>query len=90
LRGGQFTYLQQPDGYEFNLDHVRWTEDLEVSGSIRWRTASGKVLADVTLRRNGRNVGDLDFAWDDVEVDAIASISGTINGKRVRAQRLAP
>ena len=90
LRGGQFTYLQQPDGYEFNLDHVRWTEDVEVSGSIRWRTASGEVLADVTLRRNGRNVGDLDFAWDDVEVDAIASISGTINGKRVRAERLAP
>jgi hypothetical protein len=38
----------------------------------------------------GKNVGNLNFAWDDVEVNAIASISGTINGKRVKAQRLAP
>jgi hypothetical protein len=90
LRGGQFTYLQQPDGYEFNLDRVRWTEDLEVSGTIRWRTASGKVSADVTLRHNGKDVGDLALAWNDVEVDAIASLSGVINGKRVSAQRLAP
>jgi hypothetical protein len=69
---------------------VQWTQDLEVSGTIRWRTASGKVAADVTLRQKGKNVGNLNFAWDDVEVNAIASISGTINGKRVKAQRLAP
>jgi hypothetical protein len=90
LRGGQFTYLQQPDGYEFSLDRVRWAEDLEVSGTIRWRTASGKVSADVTLRHGGKNVGDIDLAWNDVEVNAIASMSGEINGRRVKAQRLAP
>jgi pimeloyl-ACP methyl ester carboxylesterase len=90
LRGGEFTYLQQPDGYEFDLDRVRWTEDLEVSGTIRWHTASGKVSADVTLRRYGKNIGNLNFAWNDVEVNALASIGGTINGNRVKAQRLAP
>ena len=90
LRGGQFTYLQQPYGYEFELDHVRWTDDLEVSGTLRWRTASGKVSATVTLRQHGKNVGNLNFAWNDIEVDAIASISGVIHGKPVRAQHLAP
>jgi hypothetical protein len=90
LRGGQFTYLQQSYGYEFELDRVRWTDDLEVSGTLRWRTASGKLSSDVTLRQKGKDVGNLNFVWNDVEVNAIASISGVINGKPVKAQRLAP
>jgi pimeloyl-ACP methyl ester carboxylesterase len=90
LRGGQFTYLQQPYGYQFDLDHVKWTEDLEVTGTIRWYTASGDVSADVKLRQGGKNIGNLNFAWNDVDVNAIASITGTINGDRVQAKRIAP
>ena len=90
LRGGQFTYLQQSYGYQFDLDHVRWTEDLEVTGTIRWYTASGDVSADVKLRQNGKNIGHLNFVWNDVDVNAIASITGTINGDRVQAKRIAP
>ena len=90
LRGGAFTYLQQPYGYEFELDHVQWTEDLEVTGTIRWYTASGDVSAGVRLSQNGKNLGNLDFAWNDVDVNAIASITGMINGHRVRAKRIAP
>jgi pimeloyl-ACP methyl ester carboxylesterase len=90
LRGGEFTYLQQPYGYEFNLDHVRWTEDLQVTGTIRWYTGSGDVFADVKLSQNGKNIGKLDFAWNDVDENAIASITGTVNGDRVKARRVAP
>jgi hypothetical protein len=90
LRGGQFTYLQQSYGYQFDLDHVKWTEDLEVTGTVHWYTASGYVSADVKLRQNGKSIGNLNFAWNDVEVNAIASIRGTVNGDRVRAQRIAP
>jgi len=90
LRGGQFTYVQQSYGYQFDLDHVQWTEDLEISGRIRWYTASGDVAADVKLRQNGKNIGNLNFAWNDVDVNAIASITGTINGDRVQAKRIAP
>ncbi len=90
LRGGQFTYVQESYGYQFDLDHVQWTGDLEVTGTIHWYTATGDVSADVKLRQNGKNVGNLSFAWNDVAVNAIASITGTINGDRVRAQRIAP
>ena len=90
LRGGEFTYLQQSYGYQFDLDHVKWTEDLEVTGTIYWYTASGDVSADVKLRQNGKYIGNLNFAWNDVAVSAIASITGTINGDRVKAQRIAP
>jgi pimeloyl-ACP methyl ester carboxylesterase len=90
LRGGEFTYLQQSYGYQFDLDHVQWTEDLEVTGTIYWYTASGDVSADVKLSQNGKYIGNLSFAWNDVAVNAIASITGTINGDPVRAQRIAP
>ncbi len=90
LRGGQFTYVQQSYGYEFDLDHVQWTADLQVTGTIRWATASSDVAADVTLRQSGKNIGNLSFTWNDADVNAIAAISGTINGDRVKAQRIAP
>ena len=90
LRGGQFTYFQQPYGYEFDLDHVQWTEDLRVTGMIRWDTALGDVSADVNLLQGGKNLGNLNFTWNDVDVNASASITGSINGDRVKAQRIAP
>ncbi len=90
LRGGSFTYVQESDGYTFTLDSVRWTDDLEVSGSLRWLTASGDVVAGATLRRNGQVIGRLQFAWNDIQVDATVSLYGTLHGKRVHAQRIAP
>jgi len=90
LRGGEFTYAQESYGYKFDLDHVQWTEDLQVTGTIRWYTASGDVSADVNLRQGGKNIGKLNFAWNDVEVNAIASVTGTIDGSSVKAARIAP
>ena len=90
LRGGKFSYTQEDYGYQFTLDHVQWTEDLQVTGTIIWKTASGDVTADVKLRQAGKNIGNLSFSWNDVAVNALASISGKINGDQVQAQRIAP
>ena len=61
-----------------------------MSGTILWYTATGDVTADVKLRYGGKNIGNLSFAWNDVEVNAIASITGKINGHLVQAKRIAP
>jgi pimeloyl-ACP methyl ester carboxylesterase len=90
LRGGQFSYTQEDYGYQFTLDHVQWTEDLQVTGTITWDTASGNVTAAVNLRQAGKNIGNLNFAWNDVAVNTLASITGKINGDQVKAQRIAP
>jgi len=90
LRGGEFTYTLQPDGYTFELDHVQWTQDLQVSGTMRWILKSGDVSANVRLLQNGKNVGHLDIAWNDVVPNAIASLTGTIGNDRVKAKRIAP
>ena len=90
LRGGEYTYVLEPFGYAYDLNRVKWTEDLEVSGTLRWKLASGDVIAEVRLRQDGRNIGTLEIEWNDVQKNAIATLTGTINGARVKAKRIAP
>jgi pimeloyl-ACP methyl ester carboxylesterase len=90
LRGGEFTYTLQPFGYEFQLDRVQWTEDLQVSGRMRWHLDSGNVIAEVRLRQDGKQVGTLTIEWNDVQKNAIATLRGTIGTKTVKAKRIAP
>jgi pimeloyl-ACP methyl ester carboxylesterase len=90
LRGGEYTYLGTDAGYEWELHKVKWTDDLEVSGTMGWDLASGDVTADVTLRQGSKSVGNLSISWSDVQSNAIASVTGTIGGDRVRAKRIAP
>jgi len=90
LRGGEFTYTLQPFGYEFELNRVRWTEDLQVSGRMRWHLASGNVIAVVRLRQDDKQVGTLTIEWNDVQKNATATLTGTIGNKTVKAKRIAP
>ncbi len=90
LRGGEFTYTLQPFGYEFELKRVQWTDDLQVSGRMRWHLDTGKVVADVRLRQDNKQVGTLAIEWNDVQKNAIATLSGTIGTKTLKARRIAP
>jgi hypothetical protein len=69
---------------------VRWTEDLEVSGTIIWNMNNDAVVADVRLFQDGRRIGRLDIQWDDGQRHAVASISGKIGAADVNARRVAP
>jgi hypothetical protein len=90
LRGGEFTYTLQPFGYEFELKRVQWTDDLQVSGRMRWHLDTGNVIAIVNLRQDGKHVGTLTIEWNDVQKNAIATVTGTIGSKTVKAKRIAP
>jgi pimeloyl-ACP methyl ester carboxylesterase len=90
LRGGEFTYTLQRYGQEFELNRVKWTEDLEVSGGIRWNQNTDLITADVKLFQNNRRVGTLSITWNDGQRDAIATISGTIGNQPLEARRIAP
>lgn len=90
LRGGEFTYTLQPFGYEFHLDRVKWTGDLEVSGTMRWHLATGNVIAVVRPRQGGKQIGTLTIKWNDVQQNALARLTGTIGNKTVKAKRIAP
>ena len=90
LRGGRFTYTGTATGYVFDLDGVRYTNDIAVSGSVKWNTSSGAVSANVTLVRGGVSIGALKMSWSDADSNAIASIQGQILNQVLAASRIAP
>jgi Predicted hydrolases or acyltransferases (alpha/beta hydrolase superfamily) len=90
LRGGEFTYTLEPFGYEFELKRVQWTDDLQVSGRMRWHLDTGNVTAVVNLRQDNQKVGTLTIEWNDVQKNAIATLTGTIGTKTLKAERIAP
>jgi pimeloyl-ACP methyl ester carboxylesterase len=90
MRGGEFTYVRSDNGYDFELDRVKFTDDLEVSGTITWNQFTDDIVADVKLFQNGRRVGRIDIQWDDAQRNAVARLSGTIGDSRLEARRVAP
>jgi hypothetical protein len=69
LRGGGFRLTEAGDVLDYRLDSVRWTEDLAVSGTLRWNRATGAVEGrfasklgdhppkDVVARWNAKDAG---------------------------------
>jgi hypothetical protein len=57
---------------------------------MRWHVANGKVTATVRLRRGGSQVGTLNIEWNDVNKNAVATLSGMIGNKTLKARRIAP
>lgn len=89
LRGGRMLVSATDRGYTLRLDHLRWTTDLAISGTIAWNQLDGRIQADVKLAAHG-HAGWLSIDWDDREPNAVAHIAGQIDGVRVVAERSAP
>jgi hypothetical protein len=90
LRGGKFTYHANATGYVFALTNFSWTEDVAVSGTVRWDQISNIITAQVTLKHAGAQAGNLQIRWNDSDIDAMASVTGEIQGATLSAQRIAP
>ena len=90
LRGGKFTYGPTDAGYEFHLNAVRFTRDVAVSGNVSWNQVTNIITAHVTLQNLGAAAGSLEIRWNDANIDAVATVSGVIEGKAVVARRIAP
>ncbi|MBV9992896.1 MAG: alpha/beta fold hydrolase [Alphaproteobacteria bacterium] len=85
LRGGRWRYSQPDMVARFSLSKVRWTRDLAVSGSAVWDQRDGSIRVDLTFA-NGR----VTASWNDRATDAVASLSGRIGGRVLRASMPAP
>jgi len=90
LRGGSYTYAATDVGYVWSLDRVEWTEDVAVSGSVSWNMSDNVITAKVTLENGGTALGALQVRWDDADIDAIATVTGQIQGAALNASRIAP
>jgi hypothetical protein len=90
LRGGKFTETATDAGYDFTLRNLQWTEDVAVSGTVSWNQTSNIIIAQVSLKSGGAQVGNLKIRWNDADINAIAAVSGKIQGAALSAQRIAP
>ena len=94
LRGGSFRHHSLGDVERFDLDHLRWTDDLEVSGNVDWNFSTGKIVAHLSVRQplehSGGRKAHLVATWLDRQRDSTAEISGTVDGRRIEARIPAP
>ena len=91
LRGGTFRIVSDDSISHITLDHVRWTEDLAVSGKIeKPMSRSGTVRAALHLAAADGLDGDLTVEWPEGVADSNAGIRGTLGGAAVRARTAAP
>jgi pimeloyl-ACP methyl ester carboxylesterase len=89
LRGGKMTYAATDTGYDFKLKGFKWTEDIAVSGIVSWDQISNIITAQVILNA-GTHVGALQIRWNDADINAMASVTGDIQGAALIAERIAP
>jgi pimeloyl-ACP methyl ester carboxylesterase len=87
LRGGTFTTTGL-DVVHFNLDGLRWVENLAVSGRVKWDRATGEVIANVTCARAADC--KLAIAWNYNAPHAVATVTGKIDGDKVSLTMPAP
>jgi hypothetical protein len=90
LRGGKLTYVATDTGYDFTLKNFKWTQDVAVSGTVSWDQTTNIITAQVTLKTAGAQVGALQVRWNDADINAMASVTGTVQGATLVAQRIAP
>jgi hypothetical protein len=90
LRGGQLTYVATDTGYDFTLAGFKWTEDVAVSGTVSWDQTTNIITAQVILKTASTQVGSLQISWNDAHINALASVTGVIQGATLIAQRIAP
>jgi hypothetical protein len=61
-----------------------------VSGTVFWDQTSNIITAQVTLKTAGTQVGNLQIRWNDADINAMASVTGDIQGAKLIAERIAP
>ena len=90
LRGGRYAYSYTDTGLDFTLTNYRFTQDVAASGSIAWNFDTAVITAQVSLTSGGKNIGSLNIRWIDSAPNATATVTGNIQGAKLKAHRIAP
>ena len=89
LRGGRFTTTDSPH-IEWELDGVRWVDDVAVSGTATWDRTTGAMRADIRLSGSGAAPGRLTLRWNDWDQLARARVTGVLNRREIDVTIPAP
>lgn len=88
LRGGSFTAAADGAGYRLSVRGLHFTEDLGITGRIRWPGRAGTVHASLVLEGAAR--GTLDMTWPEGVARGLARVRGELGGRPVMAVAPAP
>ncbi|HUP17168.1 MAG TPA: hypothetical protein VM848_14100 [Acidimicrobiia bacterium] len=70
------------------MSALKWVDDLEVNGTVRWARATGAIIGEVTM--TGAVAGSLTISWNDWHPLGQAHAVGFVDGKRVNWWFAAP
>src|SRR6202158_415095 len=91
LQGGRFHYTSPSNLTYFTFDKLKWVEDLEVSGKMKWDYVyAGGVTAHFSLTGPTTEPGELTVTWNSRVPLAPAAITGKIGGRKIAATIYAP
>lgn len=91
LQGGHFQYRGSGNLTHYTLKKLKWVEDVEVSGTMKWGyNYPGGVTAHITVGGAGTEAGKLTINWNSRLPLAQAAISGKIGGRKIAATMYAP
>jgi hypothetical protein len=85
LRGGRWSWSGDKLT-RFRFRGTRFVGDIAVNGTATWRLRTGQVRADLTVPNHGR----LRVHWSVLRPLAVATLTGRIDGRRLRATMPAP
>jgi pimeloyl-ACP methyl ester carboxylesterase len=85
LRGGRWSYTGDAV-VRFRFRRARFARDVPISGTATWRMSDGAARASLRLPGHGR----LRARWSMQRRLAVATLSGRLDGRRLRARMLAP
>ena len=87
LRGGTFHADFGDSALTITLTAARWSEDVAVSGTLRWDSNSGALDADLQIDGPGRHDGSLHMhgGWLIPGAGRLITITGTLDGAHVAA-----
>jgi pimeloyl-ACP methyl ester carboxylesterase len=88
LRGGSFEASFGDSGLSTRLRGARWTEDVAVTGTLRWAFEDGALDADLRVDGPGRRDGSLHLegGWLSPNASRSLRISGKLGGRRIAAR----
>lgn len=91
LQGGRYHYNSPSNLTYYTLDKLKWVEDLEVSGKMKWDyNYPGGVIAHLTISGAATEPGELTVTWNSRVPLAQAVITGKIGGHKIAATMYAP
>jgi hypothetical protein len=91
LRGGTFKASRHGTATHFELEQVKWTEDLAVSGTIdRAAHDTGPVRATLRLHTAAGASGQITIEWNEADPAPLARIRGSFAGAAVDGRAPAP